>query len=167
MIRIVLFRARLPSDCHSHCHRSANVQSECMNWTKLSLTIALLLVSNANVMAQPQQSKASTGKTYLVTKSYETSEHSNDGSSGSSRGSDTLFERFISEYDGGLELQYEVRPDANPEEKARNWQLPARVFKPANGPMQLLNSDELEARLEGWLKVAKWDRAVCGHWIFT
>lgn len=33
--------------------------------------------------------------------------------------------------------------------------------------MRLLNSDELEARVEARLRAAEWPRSVCGHWIFT
>lgn len=33
--------------------------------------------------------------------------------------------------------------------------------------MELRNSAELEARLEGWLNAAKLSRTACGHWIFT
>jgi hypothetical protein len=46
-------------------------------------------------------------------------------------------------------------------------QIPVRVFKPFGGPAQLLNSSELEARLDGWLKAASLSRTACGHWIFT
>jgi hypothetical protein len=67
----------------------------------------------------------------------------------------------------GLELEYDLPKAATADERARNWQFPARVFKPLGGPAQLLNGPELEARLEGWLKAAGWPRTACGHWIFT
>ena len=74
---------------------------------------------------------------------------------------------MIAARDTGIELEYDLSRDAKAEDRARIWQFPARVFKPSNGPMQLLNASELEARLEVWLKAAGWDRSVCGRWIFT
>ena len=38
---------------------------------------------------------------------------------------------------------------------------------PPNGPIRLLNQEELEARVDPWLKAADWTRAVCGKTIFT
>lgn len=67
----------------------------------------------------------------------------------------------------GIVLEYDLSKEAKAEDRARYWQFPARVFKPSNRPMQLLNASELEARLEGWLKAAGLDRSVCGRWIFT
>jgi hypothetical protein len=67
----------------------------------------------------------------------------------------------------GLELEYDLPKSVKAEERASNWQFPARVFKPFSGPVRLLNGPELEARVDGWLKAAGWPRTVCGHWIFT
>ena len=64
-------------------------------------------------------------------------------------------------------MQYDLPSAATADERARNWQFPARVFKAFDGPAQLLNGPELEARVDGWLKAAGWPRTVCGHWIFT
>lgn len=41
------------------------------------------------------------------------------------------------------------------------------MLKPAGGPLKLLNTDELESRLEKWLEAAKWTREICGRTIFT
>jgi hypothetical protein len=67
----------------------------------------------------------------------------------------------------GLELEYDLPNAATPDDRARNWQFPARVFKPFGGPAQLLNGPELEARVDAWLKAAELPRTACGHWIFT
>jgi hypothetical protein len=69
--------------------------------------------------------------------------------------------------DDGIELEYDLPQDVTQRDRAANWQFPARVLKPSLGPMRLLNESSLEARVDGWLKSAKWTREVCGHWIFT
>ena len=107
------------------------------------------------------------GEEYEISKSYETSEQASNGSSGSSRGRDTIIERVIGVREGGLELEFDLPKEATAEDRARSWQFPVRVFRSTNGPMQLLNRPELEARIEDWLKAAGWTRAACGQWIFT
>lgn len=107
------------------------------------------------------------GETHILTKSYSTSDESSDGSSGSSNGSDDLTERVVALRDGGTELEYDVSAETKAEDRARQWSFPARVFKASDGSVRLLNREELETRLERWLKAAKWDRAACGRWIFT
>lgn len=106
-------------------------------------------------------------ETYELTKIYNTSRQTSDGSSSNSSGRDTILEHVIAVRDTGVELQYDLSKDAKTEERARHWQLPARVFRPLDGPMQLLNTGELEIRLEDWLKAARLDRSACGRWIFT
>lgn len=125
----------------------------------------LLLASNAS--SEPSQSAPKVGEEYEISKRYETSEETSDGSSGSSSGRDVILERVIGVRDGGLELEYDLPKAATAEDRARSWQFPARVFRPNNGAMQLLNGRELEARVDGWLKAAGWTRAACGRWIFT
>jgi hypothetical protein len=107
------------------------------------------------------------GDTYEITLARDSAQQRSDGSSGSSHDKDTIIERVIGLRADGLELQYDLPNAATADERARNWQFPARVFKPLGGPAQLLNGPELEVRLEGWLKAAGWPRTVCGHWIFT
>lgn len=135
--------------------------------TRIMTAIALSLLPTTDAWAQPSPPIRAAGATYELIKSYETSEQRSDGSSGSSSGHDTILERVIAARDTGIELEYDLSRDAKAEDRARIWQFPARVFKPSNGPMQLLNASELEARLEVWLKAAGWDRSVCGRWIFT
>lgn len=107
------------------------------------------------------------GEEYEISKSYETSEQSSDGSSGRSHGRDVLLERVIDVRDGGLELEYDLPPSAKAGERAVLWQLPVRVFKVAGGPAELLNIAELEARAERWLEAAELSKSDCGRWIFT
>lgn len=88
-------------------------------------------------------------------------------SSSSSSGHETILERVAAVRQDGLELVYDLPKDATKEDRARNWQFPARVFRPDSGPTQLLNGTELQARVEAWLRSAGWSREVCGRWIFT
>lgn len=107
------------------------------------------------------------GDRYLITKSYETSSETSDGSSGSSRGSDRIVESLVGVSKDGLEFEYDLPGDMTPEARARSWQFPARVFKPTNGTVQLLNRSEVESRVENWLKAGGMTREECGKWIFT
>ncbi|PVX28307.1 hypothetical protein DD559_02265 [Sphingomonas pokkalii] len=125
----------------------------------------LLLIAPASPQSAQLSSRA--GETYEITQSYKTSEEASDGSSGSSSGSYTIRERILTERDGGFEIEYDLPPQSTANDRADNWQLPARVLKIPGRSMQLLNADQLERRLGDWLKAAKWDRSVCGRWIFT
>ena len=132
----------------------------------MGITAALLLsvvVAHAGALPLAPQ----VGDTYEITLTRDSAQQGSDGSSGSSHDKDTIIEQVISVRADGLELQYHLPDDATADEKARNWQFPARVFKPFGGPTQLLNGPELKARVDGWLKAAGWPRTVCGHWIFT
>lgn len=133
----------------------------------IMVMIAALLAPTLDAGAQSLPSVQQIGDAYEITKSYDTQRTSDDGSSGSSRGRDTILERVIGMREGGVELAYDLPKGATAEERADNWQFPTRVFKPSTGPMQLLNGIDLEARVDSWLKSAGWTRAVCGHWIFT
>ena len=132
----------------------------------IGLVAALLLavsIAKAGEVAQPPQ----VGDTYEITLIRHSVQQSSNGSSGNSNDKDTIIEQVIDVRVDGLELQYDLPNSVTANERARTWQFPVRVFKPPVGPPQLLNSPELEARLEGWLKAASLPRAACGHWIFT
>ena len=144
--------------------RQAHIISQAMLF--MATIAALFLLAN-NARSESPQSAPKVGEAYEIRKRYETSQQSSDGSSGSSNGQDAILERVIGVREGGLELEYDLPKDATAEDRARSWQFPARVFRPTNGSMQLLNRPELESRVEGWLKAAGWTRAVCGRWIFT
>lgn len=134
----------------------------------ITAVAAALLSPGAGALAQPQQSGPKVGEEYEISRSYETSEQTSDGSSSStSSGHNTILERVIGVREGGLELEYDLPRELTAEDRARIWQFPVRVFRPSSGPMQLLNRPELEARVERWLKAAGWPRTVCGRWIFT
>jgi hypothetical protein len=130
------------------------------------LTVATILPALA-ACAQPAARRPQVGDTYAITSDRESSDQSSDKFSGSSSDHDAMTARVIAVRDGGLELEYDFPKDTAPEERAGTWQLPARIFRPAQGPIQLLNRSELEGRVDGWLKRGGMTRAACGHWIFT
>lgn len=108
------------------------------------------------------------GDIYEITRIRESVQATSDGtSSGSSSDRDTIIERVVAVRDDGLELEYDLPADSGGHGSGATWQLPARIFKPFQGPVKLLNAAELEARVDDWLKVGKMTRAACGHWIFT
>ncbi|HEY2837112.1 MAG TPA: hypothetical protein VGI89_11135, partial [Rhizomicrobium sp.] len=107
------------------------------------------------------------GDTYEITMTKVSVQQGSNGSSGSSHDKDTIIERVIGLRADGPELEYDLPKTARADERAGNWQLPARFFKPSGAPAQLLNGPELEARVDDWLKSAGLTRAACGHWIFT
>lgn len=135
--------------------------------TLFIVTLAALLLMSTAAGSESQEAAPIVGEEYEITKTYQTSERGSDGSSGSSSGRDVLVERVISVRQVGLDLEFDLPVSATAEDRARSWQFPVRVFRPGNGPMQLLNRPELEARIDEWLTAAGLTRADCGRWIFT
>jgi hypothetical protein len=131
----------------------------------LALTAVSLCVTAWADDVSPARSKPV--QTYEIVQSYKTAEQRNGGSSGMSNGRNTLIERVIAIRKDGSELEFDMPPGASAAERARTWQFPVRVFKPATGPLQLLNKGELETRVDQWLKAAGMTRAACGRWTFT
>jgi hypothetical protein len=105
--------------------------------------------------------------TFEVRHEYQTEDKTGDGSSGSSSGHTAVIERVVAVRSDGLELEYDLPAEVTAQERAREWQLPARIFRPFQGEPQLLNRPELESRIDGWLKAAKLPREACGTWYFT
>jgi len=133
----------------------------------LALAMAASLPASSAVASEPAPEAAHVGDTYEITLVRESSEQGGDQSSGSSYDKDVIIERVIGVRPNGLELEYDLPKPAPGEQRASNWQFPARVFRPSRGPLELINRSELEARVDRWLQAAKWPRAICGHWIFT
>ena len=139
-----------------------------MNRFILMATCAATLFPHSAAPAQVTPTLPRVGDEFEITRRYETSRQSDDGlASGSSQGRTIILERIVAVRDGGLELIYDLPKTSTKADRAREWQFPARVFRPSRGPMQLLNAAQLEIRLERWLKAAKWTRAMCGRTIFT
>lgn len=129
--------------------------------------VTALLVPVTASCNEAYRTEAQGSEEFEIIKRYETATQTSAGSTSSSRGHDAYLERVIEVRDGDLELEYDLPRDATAEERARNWHFPVRVYRNANGSMQLLNGQELEARLDEWLLAAGWTRSVCGQWIFT
>ena len=144
------------------------MQSSCMKRLRPLPMIAFVLLLAASAAAQTSPPLPKAGETYEIIKSYTTAqETSDDFGSRSSRGSDRIIERVLEVRNGGVELEYDFPKGSGAEERAVNWQLPARLFRSANGSMTLLNRSELEARLAAWLKAAGLAPEACGRWYFT
>ena len=95
------------------------------------------------------------------------SQHSQNGSSGSSTTRLTLMERVVALQPDGIVLEFDLPAEIAGKDREREWQFPARVLKRSDGSLELLNSDELEARSAAWLEWAELDPSACGAWLFT
>lgn len=137
-----------------------------MKWIEVGALLVASLSTAPAARAQPTL-PTPLGEEYEITLSYETSGSDSDGGSSSTSGHDRILERVIAVGETGLQLEYDLPKDATAEERAREWRFPARILIPRGGSTQLLNPEELEARVERWLKAAKLDRSACGRWIFT
>jgi hypothetical protein len=133
---------------------------------RLTIVLAVFMPMIA-ASAESTQLTAHVGDTYEIVRLSDSSRSTGDGSSGSSRDKDVLLEHVIGVREDGLELEYDLPKTATTQDRARSWQFPVRVLKPARGQMQLLNRPELETRVDAWLKNFKLPRSACGHWIFT
>lgn len=137
-----------------------------MNWLSLAL-VAVLLASADDLRAQPSPAAPKPGDTYELTLTRDMAQRDSLGGSGRSHDRDILIERVVEVRPDGLVLEYDLPQEAPAELRASEWRLPARVLKPALGPIRLLNHAELEARVDGWLKGGGRTRADCGRPIFT
>jgi len=132
----------------------------------VAVTAALLLQAFA-ARAQEARPGAQAGDVYEIRRESVSSETTNGESSASSSSRNMLMERVIAVHDSGVELEFDLPQDVSAEDRAPIWQFPVRVLRPPQGPLQLLNGPELEARVERWLTAAELTRAACGHWYFT
>jgi hypothetical protein len=126
------------------------------------LTGALVAICADPLLALPR-----VGDVYEIAMVRDSSEQGGDESSSSAHDKDTISERVIAVRPDGLELEYDLPREATAQDRKTNWQFPARLLRPRDGRVQLLNEPELKARLDRWLKEAKISREACGHWIFT
>jgi hypothetical protein len=129
--------------------------------------VAALLLPALAAHAAPTQLVYRAGDVFEIRRDSESSQRTTKGSTGSSSDRDTIMERIVGTNQAGLELEYDLPKDVTAEDRARQWQFPARVLKPSHGPLQLLNRPELEVRATAWLKAAGLTQAACGHWYFT
>src|SRR4051812_1206381 len=108
----------------------------------MAATVMTALVVGAAWAAPPapghQRSGYQRGEVYEIVRDKRMSQQGSNGSNGSSRDRDTLSVRVVGIQPGGVELEYDLPLNATPQDRARAWQFPARVFKAPNGPMRLL-----------------------------
>lgn len=88
-------------------------------------------------------------------------------SSGSSTSGKVLVKRVAGVRADGVELVYDLPESTKEQARERQWQFPVRVFQPVDGPLQLLNGAELEARVDDWLVKFKIPRSACGSTVFA
>ena len=130
------------------------------------LAVAMALALPAPVGAEEPAPRV--GDVWEIRIESASSSSDSEGGSSSSQGHNTLVERVIAVRDDGVEVEFDLpEEDMRAEVRARIWQYPARVLRPPQGPLRLLNRAELEGRVAAWLKRAKLPREACGRWYFT
>lgn len=132
----------------------------------LAAAVALML-HPVDPQPLPTQVPDRIGDTFEIRLMNTSETSSDDGSSGSSRSGGMLVERVVAVRADGVELEFDLPSEATAEDRARDWQWPARVLRTADGSLLLLNARELEARIDAWLALGQFPREACGHWIFT
>lgn len=95
------------------------------------------------------------------------SKTSSDKSSGSSSSRASLIERVIEVVSDRLILEFDLPLDTSAEDRALEWQFPARVYRALDGSFTLANAAELKSRNQTWLEQGGIDPSNCGKWIFT
>lgn len=133
----------------------------------LALTIGLLVGVTDAEARQVASPPDGAGDAYEIRVENMTASTADDGSSSSSQSGGMLIERVVAVRDDGVELEFDLRPEATAEERARDWRFPALVLKSADGSLALLKGQEMEARVDAWLTLGGMTREACGHWIFT
>lgn len=106
---------------------------------------------------------------YILELEYETAteRHGELGGSSSSGGRQAIVERVLAATPRGVEIEYSIPDD--PEDVRGNgmWMFPARIRVASDGGKSVLNSDELNSRVDQWLALGEWTRDECGQWHFT
>lgn len=138
-----------------------------MKWLSLLATVAVVIAPVHGVRADASHAEPKHGDTYELVLTRDMAQRESGGGTSSSHDQDTLIERVVEARADGLELEYELPRQATAQQGASEWHFPARILKPPQGPMLLLNGAELEGRIDGWLKSGGMTRANCGELIFT
>lgn len=132
------------------------------------LTLAILFFLMAGSSAAQHTAHDQPGDAYEVRLSREGSTRRDDEASSSSfRDGGQLIERVIAVEAAGVVLEFDLSRDSTPEDRARQWQWPARILMSGDGSMSLLNATEIEGRIDAWLTAASIPREACGRWLFT
>ncbi len=94
-------------------------------------------------------------------------EISSETSSSSSNSRNTLIETVIALRDHSVELEFDHPENTSAEDRARTWEFPVRVLKSEGRPLELLNNQQLEERIQLWLERWEIPSEACGEWVFT
>lgn len=129
--------------------------------------LAAACVAAGGAWAQDTSGPDRVGDVYELTLRNTRQSSTSDGSRGTSSSGGVLIERVVAIRSDGLELEFDLPADATAEDRARNWQWPVQVLWRPDGGTQLLNTDELEARITIWLTAMNIPREACGQWGFT
>ena len=138
-------------------------------WGRPLLTIAACIVVvfvQACVSSPVGTNSDEAGDTYEI-RLERKSKTSGEGSSGRSSSRSSLIERVIEVNPDGLILEFDLPLDSSAEDRAREWQFPARVNRALDGSLSLANAAELKSRNQDWLERGNVDPSNCGRWIFT
>lgn len=137
-------------------------------WPGTLIRLAAVLAFGTAAPCLASEPAEQVGAVFELHHTYSSKSEGTDGSSSGANGSDTVIERVIEVTPEGLILEYDFASEPPfPHGRQDQWEFPARVFKPLEGPMRLLNGAELEARIEQWLEHTETSRSACGTWIFT
>src|ERR1044072_2485748 len=101
---------------------------------KLAAAIIALLWQASGALAREPPPGPRVGDVYEIRSERVSTRQSADGS-GSSHDRDSIVERVIAVRDGGVELEFDLAPDATAQDRAASWQFPVRVFRPSQGPL--------------------------------
>lgn len=129
--------------------------------------VSLALLTLASAVPSLAATTDRVGDEYRVTFSYATSSELSDGGSSSSRGQNTYIERILAVTTDGLELEFDLPPEAKETNSLVEWQWPVRVEEASDGELRITNREEMEARRDAWLKAAGMSQETCGSWYFT
>lgn len=128
---------------------------------------ALLLLWPALGPAKAASPAPREGEVFEIRATYATRSGGDDGGSSSSNGRNAYVERVVAARPGGVEVEFDLPSDTSAEDRKRVWQYPVRVLRTPDGRLELLNEEELAARIERWLAAWKIPREACGRWVFT
>jgi len=136
-----------------------------MRWSHRAIpVIAGACALPAQLAGRPAEPRV--GAVSVISRQVQTVQSDNRGSTSSTSNSDAFLERVVAVRADGVELEYDVARDGGLGAGGGSWQFPTRVFRPLRGPLQLVNTAELTARIDAWLKSAGLTRTACGHWAF-
>lgn len=133
----------------------------------MMLAFLLLLLPAKSFSHDASQRSVKVGDKFLLIERYETSSESDDGSSGKSSGGGALTEEILEIREDGWVVRYGLPDDASEQQRLRQWQFPAKIFKSSDGDWQILNEEMIIGRRDAWLSQSEIPKEACGSYYFT